>query len=89
MLHADYIVEYVDASLIPSTEGYETTTDDLFAKDLAKNPARHEEHLRWVKEQEASANAARDAAALHQKKQDKEFEREFARFKAWQKSQRT
>ena len=86
-LHSEYIVEYVDASLIPSTEGYETMVEEHFLLELAKNPQRHEEHLRYIREQEQAARNAEQSVEIKQTKEDKEMQREFAKFKAWQKSQ--
>lgn len=86
-LHPLFITEYVDASLIPSTEGYETMLEDHFQLELAKNEERHQSRLKELKELEEATQKAQQAAELIEQKEQKEAEREFNRFKAWLRHQ--
>lgn len=87
-LHPQYITEYVDASLLPSTEGYETMIEEHFELELAKNEERHEAHLKYLKEQEDLRIKAQDDAILGSQAQARELEREFEQFKRWKKQKR-
>lgn len=86
-LHPEFITEYIEASLLPSLDGYETMIEEHFLLELAKNPERHESHLKYLAEQHRLAGIADKDAELAQLVADKELEREFNRFKAWKKSQ--
>ena len=86
-LHPEFITEFVDASLIDSTENYETMIEEHFNLEYAKNEERHQSHLKHLREQELKAIQARQDVALHEEKEIKEIEREFNRFKAWQRHQ--
>lgn len=86
-LHPEFITEWVDASLIANTEGYETMIEEHFELELSKNEERHKQHLQYLKEQElARLQAERDKLSV-QMAEEKELEREFNRFKAWQRHQ--
>lgn len=82
-LHSEFITEYVDASLLESTEGYETMIEEHFLLELAKNEERHKIHQDNLREEELKAQAAFQAAAFAEQKQDKEANREFEAFKRW------
>lgn len=86
-LHPQFITEYIDAALLPSTEGYETMIEEHFQLELAKNEERHEAHLKHLKEQDVLAQKAQESADLAKIVQEKEDEREYKRFKAWQRHQ--
>ena len=82
-LHPEFITEYVDASLIESTEGYETMIEEHFELELAKNSERHEAHLKHLRETELAAEKVNQSSELVAKAQEKELEREFEQFKRW------
>ena len=82
-LHPEFITEYVDAALLPSTEGYETMLEEHFELELAKNPERHAQHLAHLKEQEQKSFQALEQAALAKRVEERELEREFETFKRW------
>lgn len=84
-LHSEFITEYIDADLLPSLDGYETMIEEHFQLELAKNPERHEQHLKYLAEQAMLAQKADEDVKIVEKLKDKELEREFARFKAWQR----
>lgn len=85
-LHQEFITEYIEASLLHSTEGYETMIEEHFLLELAKNPERQESHLKFLREQEQLAMKAKQDSEVAELKLEKEMDREFARFKAYQNS---
>lgn len=87
-LHREFITEYVEASLIPSTEGYETLPEEFFLKELAKNEKRHEEHLKYLELLEKSKiQAEKDAETITEEK-ERALKREFEQFKRWKANQK-
>lgn len=84
-LHPEFITEHIDADLLESTEGYETMIEEHFLLELAKNEDRHAQHTSFLKDEQAKARAAREAAMQVELKEAKEIEREFERFKAWKR----
>ena len=84
-LHSQLITEWGDASLLPSTDGYETMIEEHFQLELAKNPQRQAEHDKYLKEQSDLAKQAEKQSRSVRTKIDKELEREYQRFKAWQR----
>jgi hypothetical protein len=86
--HPLYISEYIDASLLDQpVNNYETMIEEHFVLELAKNDQRQVEHEKYLKDQEVKVLAAQEAVRVVEKKQLKEAEREFNRFKAWQRNQ--
>ena len=86
-LHPEFIVEYIDADLLASKEGYETMVEEHFQLELAKNDERHKSHLNHIADQAKKAEAAAQAAALALTVEEKQDMREYNRFKAWQRHQ--
>lgn len=86
-LHPLFITEYIDASLLESKEGYETMLEEHFLLELAKNEERHQSHLKHLRDQELLALQAMQQAEITRMTEDKELEREYNRFKAWQRHQ--
>ena len=85
-LHPEFITEWVDAASLPSTEGYETMVEDHFNLELAKNEERHAQHLKYLKEQEVLAQKASQDAGIAVQAQEREDDREYKRFRAWQRN---
>lgn len=83
-LHPQFITEWIDASLLDSTEGYETMIEEHFELELAKNAERHEEHQKYLRDQELKAIEAEKAAQVVEIAKEKELNREFEIFKRWQ-----
>lgn len=86
-LHPEFITEYIDADLLESTEGYETMIEEHFNLELAKNAERHQNHQKHLQDQEVRAHQAKLDSQIVEQKEMKELEREFNRFKAWQRHQ--
>lgn len=86
-LHPQYITEWIDSSLLKSTEGYETMIEEHFELELAKNDERHKQHLDQLKELELARLKAEQDAQTVENAQEKEDLREYNRFKAWQRHQ--
>lgn len=86
-LHPMFITEYIDADLLKSTEGYETLLEEHFLLELAKNEERHQAHLKHLKEIDEHKIKADEAVAQAQLLEDRELEKEYNRFKAWQRHQ--
>lgn len=87
-LHPEFITEYVDAALIPSTEGYETMVEEHFNLELAKNADRHEAHLKHLKSLEEAERQAQSASEVLQAAEEKQLNREFEQFKRWKASKK-
>lgn len=85
-LHPEFITEYVDASLLPSTEGYETMIEEHFNLEFAKNEERHAKHLAYLKEQEQLKVKAEADAIQAELVKERELTREFEQFKRWKLS---
>lgn len=87
-LHPEFITEYIDASLLKSTEGYETMIEEHFLLELAKNPERHESQLKAIDELEKAKIAAESSATLYKEAEERELNREFELFKRWRQTQK-
>lgn len=87
-LHPLFITEWIDASLLESTVGYETMVQEHFELELAKNPERHESHGKYLKELEKAKIAAQQAEANKASAEEKQLQREFEIFKRWKQNQK-
>jgi len=85
-LHPEFITEFIDASLLASTEGYETMLEEHFELELAKNDSRHEAHLKHLKEQELAQVQAEKDAVMGSELEEKELKRDFEQFKRWKQN---
>ena len=85
-LHKDFITEYVDSSLIPSTEGYETLPEDLFKVELEKNPELHKAYLKEQEELNKAKMANEEAIKQAKEQEERQMKREFEQFWAWKQS---
>lgn len=84
-LHPEFITEFIDSAYLESTEGYETMIQEHFDLEFAKNNERHEAHLKHLRDEELKSIKAQEQAQLIEIAQEKEDEREYKRFKAWQR----
>lgn len=85
-LHPEFITEWIDASLVPSLEGYESMLQEHFDLELAKNSERHQSHLQYLREQELLAHKAAAHAELAEAVKEKELIREFEIYKRWKRN---
>lgn len=84
-IHPEYIVEYIDATLLDTLDGWETLLEDKFAIALKNGQKKQEDMVKQLlKEEELIKRAQRDAETAKILKK-KEEERDYNRFKAWLK----
>lgn len=85
-LHPEFIVEFIDASLLESLEGYETMIEEHFQLEFQKNQERHEAHLAHLKEQEQARIQSEKNDQLMEEVEQRELNREFELFKRWRQN---
>jgi actin-related protein len=84
-LHPDFIVEYIDADLLPSLDGYESMTEDNFSQELAQNDSRMAQKLADIEKQRKTDEQMKIDEKSAEIVQERENEREFEEFKRWKK----
>lgn len=85
-LHKDFITEWIDASLLPSLDGYESLVESEFLKELEKNPSRHLEHQENLMKLDDQKAELQKMIQAEKTKEQRELEREFNQFRAWKKN---
>lgn len=84
-LHPDFIVEYIEAGKLDSLEGWETLLEDRFNEALKQGYIKQEEFVKKLKKDEEMIEKAKKDASLGEILKQKGEEREYNKFKAWQK----
>lgn len=84
-LHPDFITEWIDTVYLNSTEGYEVLTEAEFQIELSKNEEKQAAFELHLKEEERNARQAELDAQQADFIKKKEEEREYNKFKAWQR----
>jgi hypothetical protein len=84
-VHPDFIVEYIKASELESLDGWETLMEDRFKQALELGHKKQQELVERLIKDEEKIKKARKDASLGEILKLKNEEREYNRFKAWQK----
>lgn len=86
-LHPEFVTEWIDTVFLTSLEGYESLNEVDFQVELAKNEQRQKEFEAYLKKEAEMNDKALVDASLATKLKAKNEEREYERFKAWQRHQ--
>ncbi len=90
LFHPDYIIEQYDETAFPSgsfptSDNWESLSEDMFLEEFAKNEALQEAHLEKKSELDRLRENQLRRLELKSATEEKQLLREFEAFKRWRK----